>query len=445
MKQIIGIFALLFVLQFIAAHAQQITLTGQVSLHNSGYRTGQIKYVKDAYATAPFAAPGSTDDRGEFRLEFVGMRSGQSTEVKVEKNGYEVVNKRELRDVVIGRKSPLRVYLAPKGQIAQAQTELYNINIKALTARYDLTISRLRQEDKVAQAAIEELETQFGQTIATRLQAEALLNEQLHSLRKRLPEVAKELASVNLDFATDMYRKAYEYFKAGEIEKTIEILDESILDAEAADVVDHIGLLDTSIANLETAWQNETERIAFNIESHRVKARSFMALMQYDQALQAFENTIALIRKHPEGRQQLLAQTYQEVTEALRAKGDKSKALEYETTCVQILEEFFGPGHQEILPAYLRACIAFHEARDWETAILYGHHAYDLLQLEVNESFAVTKDIAGRLTLCHEQMGYRYEELGEWYQAAQSLQEALKFSPERKDLDKKLRKLKRKL
>ena len=81
--------------------AQQITLTGQVSIHNSKYNSGKIEYVKNAYASAPFTKPGSTDDNGIFQLEFVGLDGGTSVKVEVEKAGLEVVNERDLRDVIV--------------------------------------------------------------------------------------------------------------------------------------------------------------------------------------------------------------------------------------------------------------------------------------------------------------------------------------------------------
>jgi hypothetical protein len=100
---------------------QQITLDGQVSMHNSKYNTGKIQYVKDAYVTASFAAPDDTDTEGRFCLVFVGIKSGVSVKVTVEKAGLEVVNTRDLEQVIIGRKDVLRVYLAAKGELARCQ------------------------------------------------------------------------------------------------------------------------------------------------------------------------------------------------------------------------------------------------------------------------------------------------------------------------------------
>lgn len=84
---------LLVLLVCCSVTAQQITLTGQVSIHNSKYNSGKIEYVKDAYASAPNTKPDDTDDNGIFHLEFVGIDGGASVKVLVEKAGLELVCK----------------------------------------------------------------------------------------------------------------------------------------------------------------------------------------------------------------------------------------------------------------------------------------------------------------------------------------------------------------
>ena len=121
----------------IGLHAQQIELKGQVSIHNSKYNTGSVQYVSDAYVSAPLTKPSNSDSQGRFQLGFVGLDPGTSITLDVEKSGLEVVNRYDLQDVVIGRKTPLRVFVTNKGNLANAQTELYNVSRKALFAKKD--------------------------------------------------------------------------------------------------------------------------------------------------------------------------------------------------------------------------------------------------------------------------------------------------------------------
>ena len=79
------------------AYGQEISLVGQVSIHNSLYNTGQIEFVSNVYVIAPFTNPDDTDELGRFTLSFVGLERGTQIELSVEKAGYEVVNAYDLQ------------------------------------------------------------------------------------------------------------------------------------------------------------------------------------------------------------------------------------------------------------------------------------------------------------------------------------------------------------
>ena len=92
-----------------ALSGQQIDLNGQISIHNSKYETGKIQYVDNAYVSAPFTKPSSSDSQGRFKLEFVGLDPGTAIALDAAKDGLEVVNAYDLREVIISRKLPLRI------------------------------------------------------------------------------------------------------------------------------------------------------------------------------------------------------------------------------------------------------------------------------------------------------------------------------------------------
>ena len=97
------------ILASLSVSAQQITLKGQASIHNSAYTTGEIKYVHNANITAPYTSPDDTDSEGRFNLSFVGIAKGTALQLKVEKDGLEVVNEREIQSIILGRKSNVKV------------------------------------------------------------------------------------------------------------------------------------------------------------------------------------------------------------------------------------------------------------------------------------------------------------------------------------------------
>ena len=274
--------------------AQQINLMGQVSIHNSKYNTGTIKYVKNVQIIADFTSPAITDTEGKFELEFVGLSKGTSISISVEKEGLELVNDPDLQDIVLGRLTPVKVFLAPKGQVIKAQTEIYNISIEVLTAQHEKIIQELKKDNANTQKVINELEQRLGRTIANRFEAEKILNEQLSNTKRRLPEFARELATTNLDFASEMYRKAYAYVKAGEIEKAIETLDEKVLDKDADNLVISFRRIKKSINNLDSAMVLEKERYDTNIQALLLKAEGYQKQFEYHKAIGSYHNVLEL-------------------------------------------------------------------------------------------------------------------------------------------------------
>jgi cell wall-associated NlpC family hydrolase len=258
MKTLFCVFVGLIIAQ--SGETQQIPLTGQVTIHNSGYTTGRIEPVQNAYVSASVGASDDTDVNGQFQLVLVGIQVGATIQIKVEKQGYEVVNPKDLQ-VVVGRKKPLRIYLATPAELAQARIDLYNVSLRELMARHERQIARLRKGDRESQAEIARLEEKLHRQITSRQEAEQWLTGQLQHYQNQLPELVGQLALQNLDFASAMYLKAYEHLRAGEIEQAITALDEAQLDAQAQDVTGRLAQLDTGIVALETARTHQQQRV----------------------------------------------------------------------------------------------------------------------------------------------------------------------------------------
>ena len=109
----------------IIGFSQVTDVTGRISIFSSKSKYGGvIKYVKGAYITASFTTPAWSDDYGNFSLRFVGIDPRTAVHIKVTKDSFEVVNDFELERLVIGRLSPIQVFLAKKGELAQAEIDL---------------------------------------------------------------------------------------------------------------------------------------------------------------------------------------------------------------------------------------------------------------------------------------------------------------------------------
>ena len=93
-------------------------------------------------ATVKFdnAVPTDSDNRGWFRLAFSGKAPGDLiffTEIK--KNGYELVNGKELEILKISRNDTLGrdIILAKAGTLDAAKKEYYGVSDKALLAGFE--------------------------------------------------------------------------------------------------------------------------------------------------------------------------------------------------------------------------------------------------------------------------------------------------------------------
>jgi tetratricopeptide (TPR) repeat protein len=334
------------------AIAQQITLTGQVSTHNSRYRTGQIEYIKDAYATAPFAAPGSTNATGIFRLVFVNVDGGASVKVDVEKIGMEIVNKRDLLDVVIGRKGTLKVFLAPKGYLAKAQAELFEVNMKVLTARHEALIADLRRGGAAREAVLADLRQNLEHEFNNWYEAEQLLDKKLKAVKERLPETVKQLTAMNLDFASELYIAAYRLYEQGQAEKAIALLDASRLDKDAAEAGANLDMIDNDLEQYQSAREQAQERVRQIVRSYQLKSEAYTLLFKYRQAAEVYAKAIALLEKTKKGVEDMeLAGAYQDFGRIYRHLGAYEKSRSYYQKNLDICEGLLDPDAPELAMA----------------------------------------------------------------------------------------------
>lgn len=318
--------------------AQQINLNGLVSIHNSKYETGEIQYVPNAFVSADFTTSTNTDGNGKFSLVFSGIPSGTDVSVKVKKADWEIVNKKTLQEVVVGRLTPIRIFLAKKGKINQARVELYNVSLDALTARRDRLIAQLRRDDAESQEVIKELEQKLNRTISNRFEAEELLNKQLAATKQRLPEFSLKLAKVNLDFASEMYRTAYEHFKKGEIEEAIEAIDEAVLDKEAEDAKIKLWQARKDISNLDTALVANKEQLRELIKSYYLLARSLQEQAQNQEAVNILSYAVELLPKITVGESYNKVICYQKAAQLNQEAKDLAKAYYYFMRAIQEAE-----------------------------------------------------------------------------------------------------------
>ncbi|NNM24228.1 MAG: tetratricopeptide repeat protein, partial [Flavobacteriaceae bacterium] len=353
---------------------QQINLEGQISIHNSKYETGAIQYVQDAYISAPFTKPANSDTKGKFQLDFVGLEPGTSIELLAEKSGLEVVNKYALQDVVINRKLPVRIFLIDKGKLAEAQTELYNISKKALHKRRDDMIARLRKNNEDTKRALKELETDFGIKLQDSYQAEKELTNKISELEKRLPEFSQNLAKQNLDFASEMYVKAYELYKAGDIKQAIKILDTASLNESYEKAQGDVRKGEKLLTAGNDLIEKGMEQMVQIADSYELKAKSHYLLFQYEQAIEVYEKLVQIYLANDLSKKKLLT-VYDDLALAYQDNENLDKSMIYHKKLVALAEKILEPTSLELAQYYNNIALNHNLLDEMEVAFAFQNKA----------------------------------------------------------------------
>jgi tetratricopeptide (TPR) repeat protein len=177
--------------------------------------------LSNVYIKFTDAIPTTTDDSGAFRLVFSGKKVGDLIFCEeIKKQGYEIVNKRELETLKMGRTRDLSldIILAKIGVIAAAKREYYDVSDKALRASYNRVKNALREQ--VTQSQISQMDY---------IEQMKQLQERYDRQRASLDELAEKFARVNFDDVSDLYREALQLFKGGQIEEAIKKLEDADL------------------------------------------------------------------------------------------------------------------------------------------------------------------------------------------------------------------------
>ncbi|MEN0046440.1 MAG: tetratricopeptide repeat protein [Bacteroidota bacterium] len=414
---------------FLPCYAQQITLNGQTSLHNSKYEQGKIQYIDDAYVSAAFATPTSTDATGKFNLIFQNITKGDRVELTVEKDAYEVVNERDLLDVVLGRTAPIKVYLAPQGQLAQAQTELYDISVAALTKKHDALIAELRKGGEASEAIIEQLKQQIDEEIANRFEAEEILNQRLEETKKRLPETVKQLANVNLDFASQEYRTAYKYYKAGEVEQALKVLDEAELTNKATTALASLEDMEKDKASYQLALEREQERIDQIVQSYTLKAEAYNLIFDYRAAVKVYQKAVTLMEETKVEEDLELAEGYEELGLFCKDAGIYEEALSYQIKSLDIKKKVLGESNLKIGYAYQLIANLYDALGKYPTALDYQTLAIKILERTAPEDIETKMGFYTSLSNIHRNLRNYQESIHYGEQVLNFLGEQKSYSP----------------
>ena len=272
--------------------AQSIPLNGVVVIQNSQYETGQRIYVTDASIRAPLAKPATTGKQGTFALEFAGVRTGTPVRLAVSKPGLEVVNTKDVGQVILGRVPEVQVVMADPDKLAAAQLKYYNIATESITGSYERRMTALRSENKALEERLSEVNAETGRTVQSLSDAIDLLTKQREEGFANAMGLAQQFAEVNLDDASVLYRQAYEAFQRGQLDSVLSILDAGKL-REAYERVNE------EKAKAQDVLTSADKTLLQLFESYRLKEQVLESTVRYKEARGVMNEMVAMVRAHP--------------------------------------------------------------------------------------------------------------------------------------------------
>ena len=237
------------------SYAQNNILRGVVKVQSSGSQP-----LSDVKISAFGAGSVFSNSNGMFELAFSGKGPGASLSLFVEKDGYELINDKELEDCVL-RDDPddlVMIIMAKQGERNKQALAYYNIIIESTNSNYKKQLKNIHnrldaldEDDKSRRLLREQIDK---------------LQEEKETLLNRAEGLAKQLASVDLDRASIIAQEAYEQFKSGDIKSALIILDDETLDQNYQEAV-------AENTKLKDRLMKSDSALAQSIENYMIKAR----------------------------------------------------------------------------------------------------------------------------------------------------------------------------
>lgn len=239
------------------------------------YQSSGSKPVEDVEIKTFDANKAYSDNAGLFELRFNSKKEGDKVRLMAIKDGFEVVNSRDLEEVFI-RSNPdemVRVVICKAGERAQQALQYYDIIVTNINRNYDIKLNELNSKLDQLQSSI------GGNQEEQRIFLDKIkdLEEEKERLVKQAEELAQKMADTDLDQASELSKKAFAFFQEGEIKKAIEALDDEQMDQSLKTALEERDKAENRLYEAEDA-------IRQSINNYMTKAQFCKADYQFEEA-----------------------------------------------------------------------------------------------------------------------------------------------------------------
>ena len=254
--------------------SQNNVIRGIVKLQNSGAQP-----LNNVKISAFGAGSVFSNDNGMYELTFTGKSPGSSVSLLVKLDGYEVINNKELERCVI-RQNPddlVFIVMAKQGQRNEQALAYYDIIVSNTNANYSKELNKIKSR-------LDNLDEDDKDRQVLREQIEALQAEK-ESLLERAEELAKQLATVDLDRSSKIANEAYQKFKEGNVKAALLVLDDETLEQSLTES-------QAEVSNLQNKLMKADSALMQSIENFMIKARFCISDRQFDAAFKNYYKAI---------------------------------------------------------------------------------------------------------------------------------------------------------
>jgi tetratricopeptide (TPR) repeat protein len=402
-----------------------------------------------AYAQVIFsdAATASSDQNGKLRLAFRDKKPGTYVFLtEVQKEGYELVNNKELEQVKIseGEQFGVDIILAKAGLVEASKKQYYGISDQALKVGFEREKAKIRTDLQAARLTAEQFEKEKAQ-----------LEKDYERQQKELEVLAEKFARVNFDDVSQVYEEALEAFKAGKIDEAIAKLESVNPVKRTAAILKeekNIAAGRTELDKRTEAFEKEKRQQIANLrllaDMYSIKLDFNKTEAQYDDLLQLDSTNLEVLRDaaffalsnhhynkslkiyksiilNPASNAWEVANSNFHMGELYMSMGDLPAALEAYTKhfdlCNDLLQKHpkFIFYKQSLLFSLERLGVLHEKMGSFEKAQA-SFEKYNFLAKELHDSYPDNVDIKDALAISYSDLGNIYIQLG-------NLNEALSF------------------
>lgn len=263
MKQVLAGFLILFLFAPGLFSQTNNIVRGIVTLQNSNSQP-----AKNVQVTTFGANPAYTNSAGQFEIRISGGKPGQTVRLIVQKDSFQVLGPDPLIFETAIREDPnelIRIALA---------------NIQVFQERLSRFMKSIDQQIQTQSSILKNLQAEQENTAKAEALQDSIANlyKQMQALETSKEDLARKLASIDIDQASSFSTEALQRFETGDVEGALALLDNQKLDAYYEEVLKR----ETEVAQAKQKA----------IENYMVRARMQQTLLQFEEAANSYRTAI---------------------------------------------------------------------------------------------------------------------------------------------------------